>query len=126
MHTKLVPVSFLLLIFLGQIAGGIAADPAAPPKEDARRKPLPTHFGMLGVSDDQKEKLYALQDEYEVRMEKLREELRLLVRERDKKMEGLLTAGQKLRLKELRDQARQKAEEKAQEKAQEKPAPEAK
>lgn len=122
MHTKLAPASLLLVVFLAQITGGIAADPATPPKEEARHKPLPTYFGMLGVSDEQKEKLYAVQDEYETRLEKLREELKLMVRERDKKMESLLTAGQKLRLKELRDQARQKAEEKAQEK----PAAEAK
>ena len=88
-----------------------ATGDAAP--ED-RRSPLPNNFGKIAVSDEQRVKLYGIQDEYEAKIDVLQEQIRALIRERDAKMEIELTAGQKLRLKELREEARQKA---AQEKA---------
>lgn len=81
---------------------------AAAPADD-RHAPLPNNFGKIAVSDDQRVKLYAIQDEYEVKIDALQEQIKGLIRERDAKMEEELTAGQKLRLKELREEARQKA-----------------
>ncbi|MCA8999333.1 MAG: hypothetical protein KDA80_20230 [Planctomycetaceae bacterium] len=80
--------------------------------EKERRGPLPTYYGQIGVTDDQREKLYAVQDEYEVQLEALRQQLKKVVRERDQKMEELLTPGQQLRLKELREAAKARAERK--------------
>lgn len=105
--------SLLVCAVLGSLVTLVVAQPPATPSDPStqpRRKPLPTYFGMLGVSDEQRAQLYDVQDSYEQRLEKLRNELKELVRERDRKMETLLTSGQKLRLKELREAARAKAE----------------
>ncbi|SFI28194.1 hypothetical protein [Planctomicrobium piriforme] len=85
---------------------------AADEETSTRRKPLPTYFGMIGLNDGQRDQLYEMQDGYEVRIEKLREELKQLIKERDQKMETLLTSGQKIRLKELRNEAKANAQKK--------------
>ncbi|MGD9853823.1 MAG: hypothetical protein AB7U20_02635 [Planctomycetaceae bacterium] len=75
-------------------------------KQKELRGPLPSHFGRLGASDSQKEKLYAIQDSYEEKIAALRKQIEQLESDRDKSMEALLTPGQKLRLQELREEAR--------------------
>jgi Skp family chaperone for outer membrane proteins len=103
-----------LLIVTSWSITGQAADPAEPmAKTDERHKPLPANYGMLGITDDQRAELYAMQESYEARLDKLREDLKQLVAERDKKLEGLLTTAQRARLKELRADAKKKADEKA-------------
>ena len=112
---------FGLLVLVGANLRG--QDDAEPPanaaeaaksnaEDEKRRGPLPAYFGKIGVSDEQREKLYDIQDEYEARLEELRQQLKALVRERDAKLESLLTPGQKLRLKELREEARRRAQSK--------------
>lgn len=96
-----------------------AADGTAQAEQKTeRRGPLPFYFGKLGLSDEQKEKMYGIQDEYEVKLEALRQQIIQLEGERDQKLEAMLTPGQKLRLKELREEAAREAE--AKEKAGEK------
>lgn len=79
------------------------------PAAEQRRAPLPNNFGRIAVSDQQREALYAVQDEYAARIAELQRQVRTLVQERDTKMEAVLTPGQKLRLAELREEARQRA-----------------
>ena len=103
--------SLLVIGFAASSWWLIAAEPASPPSDQAERhKPLPTYYGMIGVSDQQRTKLYAIQDSYEEKLEALRTQLKQLIRERDQKMETLLTPGQKLRLKELRAAAKLRTE----------------
>lgn len=78
-----------------------------------QRGPLPAHFGRLGMSSEQKEKLYAIQESYEVKIAELRKQIVQLEAERDRTLETLLTPGQKLRLQELREEARVKQEQAA-------------
>ncbi|MCA9074679.1 MAG: hypothetical protein KDA93_06580 [Planctomycetaceae bacterium] len=73
------------------------------------RGPLPPHFGKLGMSDAQKEKVYSLQEAYEEQIEKLRKQIEQVETKRDAEIATLLTPGQKLRLKELLDEAAQEA-----------------
>src|SRR5690606_25207284 len=73
------------------------------------RGPLPTHFGKLGVGDEQRERLYAVDAEYAGRIEALQKQIAELEKERDARLEALLTPGQKLRLKELREEAAARA-----------------
>lgn len=98
------------------------SSPATDQTEDnERRPPLPRYFGQLGVSDKQRLDLQTIQEEYETKLQKLRTELKQLVNERDQKLEGLLTDGQKTRLTELRAAAiakRQAASRPAQPKSQ--------
>jgi len=71
------------------------------------RGPLPAHYGKLGMSDSQKEKVYAIQDSYEAQIEKLRKQIEQIEGKREAQIATLLTPGQKLRLKELREEAAQ-------------------
>lgn len=90
-----------------------AEKPVAGKKEEKpRRSPLPTHWGMIGVSDAQRDELHAVRDDYEPRLEALRKQLKALEDERETKMESILTPGQKLRLQELREEAKKRAAQK--------------
>lgn len=110
---------FTRLLLACVLVGGVAlqislvtAQEKAPQKAGAeeRRGLLPFYFGKLAVSDDQRDKLYALQGEYEKKLESLRAEIKRTEQERDRKMEELLTPGQKLRLQELREEAKRRGE----------------
>ncbi|MCA8992375.1 MAG: hypothetical protein KDA88_10370 [Planctomycetaceae bacterium] len=80
---------------------------AAEVKE--RRGPLPAMYGQLGMSDEQKEQAYDVMAKYDAEIDRLKEEMKLLLAERNKGIQALLTDGQKLRLKELQAAARKKA-----------------
>ncbi|MCA9081894.1 MAG: hypothetical protein KDA58_15140 [Planctomycetaceae bacterium] len=81
--------------------------PAAEPQE--RRGPLPFYYGKLGMSDEQKEKAYAVQESYDKKLDELKKQMKALLAERDQKLNELLTDGQKLRLEELLVEAKKKA-----------------
>jgi len=72
------------------------------------RGPLPFYFGKLGLSETQKDKLYAIQDAYDEKIAALEQQIEDLKNDRDKSMETLFTPGQTLRLQELREEARLK------------------
>jgi len=93
----------------------------AVPKEKPRGR-LPNLYGKLGVSDDQREKIYTIQAEYSAQIEELLTQLEDLRARRDRTVENVLTDGQKRRLHELRAEARQERERRAREKAAEKTA----
>lgn len=92
-------------------AGG--EDDAAKADKADYRGPLPFYFGKLGLEDAQKEKLYAIDDDYAAKIAEIEKQIQKLEEERDAKMETLLTPGQKLRLSELREAAAKKAEQEA-------------
>ena len=77
----------------------------APAAKKESRGPLPDFFGKLGVGEKQRKALYAIDNEYEAKIEVLEKQIAKLEAERDAKLEELLTPGQKLRLKELREEA---------------------
>lgn len=79
------------------------------PKTEQRRGPLPDNYGKIGMSDEQKEQAYKIQDEYDGKLEALKLEMKKLLAERDGKLMGLLTDGQKLRMQELQAAAKEKA-----------------
>ncbi len=86
----------------------VANIPAQESNSTAKAKAnnrLPFYFGKLGVDEDQRKKLYAVQDSYEAKLAALRKEMKDLLKQRDAEMQELLTPGQKLRLNELKAQA---------------------
>ncbi|MFG0331863.1 MAG: hypothetical protein ACF8TS_00750 [Maioricimonas sp. JB049] len=97
----------------GDVAQG-DAEPGNPDEQttdqEERRRPLPTYYGKIGVSDEQREQLYGIQEEYHTQIDALQRQIKQLLRERDERMEQLLTPGQKLRLQELREAARKRAQ----------------
>ena len=72
---------------------------------------VPAHFGQVGLSGTQKEKIYAVQSEYNDRIADLQKQIRELETRRDAEVESVLTPGQKKQVEELRAAARKRAAE---------------
>ncbi len=75
-----------------------------PPPEKATHK-LPTNYSKLGLTADQKKKIYALEDEYDPKIAALKKQIDDLTQEKKTKVHDVLTDEQKKRLKEIRDSA---------------------
>lgn len=90
------------------LAGGISAQESDSTAKAKRRGPLPSNFGKIGVDDEQRKKLYSVQESYQEKLAALRKEMKALLAQRDTEMEALLTPGQKLRLQELKAEAAKK------------------
>jgi hypothetical protein len=120
--------TFAVLLLVSALAA-LQSIPAQAPKPAgegaaAQEKPrgrLPAHYGKLGVSDVQREKIYIIQAEYDAQIDELLAQLEDLRARRDRTVESVLTDGQKHRLHELRSEARREREQRAQEKAADNP-----
>jgi Spy/CpxP family protein refolding chaperone len=85
--------------------------PGAVSDENSRpRGRLPNHFGKLGISDEQRTRIYAIQADYDGRVDALLAQIEELVADRDTDIDAVLTDGQRARLRELRAEARSKRE----------------
>ena len=94
---------------------GAAAQEAKP------RGRLPIYYGKLGVSEDQRDRIYTIQAQYDVQIDELLAQLEELRAKRDRAVESVLTAGQKQRLRELRAEAAREREKQDQSPAADKP-----
>lgn len=82
-----------------------------PSQNEARRfRRLPNHFGRLGLSDEQREKIYAVQVEYGQKIAALRRQIEELDHQRDEANRGVLTEEQRAKLDQLLAEARQRRE----------------
>jgi hypothetical protein len=63
---------------------------------------LPKGWKALGLSDQQKKNVYVLRAKYAAKRQALEEQLKALKDEETKALEGVLTEGQKARLKEVK------------------------
>ena len=79
--------------------------PANAVAKKASRGPLPAQYGKLGLSDEAKDELYLIDDEYDAKIEVLAAEIKELQIERDTKMQEKLTEAQRTQLKTLREAA---------------------
>ena len=98
----------IAVIAVGGMSPGPAAAQETPAKPAAKtdpRGPLPAQFGKLGISDEVKDELYQIHEEYDVQVKALAAQIKKLQAEKLAKMEVKLTPAQKTRLKELRDAA---------------------
>lgn len=89
-----------------------AAKAPAPAKAEAsgrraRAGQLPPYYRDV-VSDEQRQKIYAIQAEYNAQIAELEAKVAQLRRERDAKIEALLTPEQKKQIEDLRAAARTK------------------
>lgn len=85
--------------------------PAAAAEKKARRA-LPAHYSGL-VSEEQRAKIYAVQDKYESQIAALADQIKALQKQRESEIEAVLTAEQKKLLEKARADAKSKAEAKA-------------
>jgi hypothetical protein len=63
---------------------------------------LPAHFKKLGLSDDQTQKIYKIQANYNAKVDALAAQIKDLKTKEKQEVEDVLTDAQKARLKELR------------------------
>jgi Spy/CpxP family protein refolding chaperone len=98
--------AFALLGAMFVMSGGLIGQDA---KKDGKKDDppvkakgvLPTNWGKLGLSDDQKQQIYKIQNKYDEEIDKLDAKIKELKAARTKDMKGVLTADQKKRLEEI-------------------------
>lgn len=118
MRATLVP-AFLLVLALGCLGLAFIQDKKNPDKGDkdaakmkedeGKEEPraprlrgqLPMNYRKLSLSDEQTQKIYKIQAEYDDKIRELEDKIRKLKAEEKKAVEGVLTPGQKARLKEI-------------------------
>jgi hypothetical protein len=98
-------IGVLTLAFLSSslLLGG--DDPKKDPPPDKGTHKLPTNYSKLGLSADQKKKIFAIEDEYDPKIAALKKQIEDLTQEKRTKVHDVLTDEQKKRLKEIRDSA---------------------
>jgi Spy/CpxP family protein refolding chaperone len=87
-----------------------AGDKKAEAKKSGNR--LPANFGKLDLSDDQKTKIYAVQDTYDTQIDELTAKLKSLKEKQDTEIEAVLKPEQAKQLADLRAAAKKKNEDK--------------
>ena len=92
-----------LLMWCGLIAAVALLSAAAVTGQDkkAKNKQLPQNYGKLGLSDEQKKKIYAIQDEYGDKIADLAKQLDALRKKQREEMAAVLTDDQKEQLKKI-------------------------
>lgn len=84
------------------------AEKKAPKKA---RRAVPAYFGQVGLSGEQKEKIYAVQADYNGKIGDLKKQIAELTKKRNTEVEAVLTPDQKKQVDELRAAAKKKADE---------------
>lgn len=93
-------LAFVFTVGFGN--GSHGQEPKQPPKVEPKAKgQLPTYWTQLGLSADQKDKIYKLQAKYNADIDKLEEEIKTLKAKLAKERSDLLTAEQKKSLEEI-------------------------
>jgi hypothetical protein len=101
-------VSYLLCLFLAAAAQDKPKDKATdkptdkPAVEAPAKGTLPALWRKLGITDEQRARVYKVQADYRARKAALAKQLADLKKEERLKLEAILTDAQKARLKELR------------------------
>ena len=102
----------------GWLMGDDTKKPDDPKTEPPKTVPhtLPQYWKQLGLSDDQKKKIYSIEDEYTPQINELKKKIEKLQTEEKGKKYAVLTEDQKKRLKELIEKKVGGGEEKKEEK----------
>jgi hypothetical protein len=100
--------SWIILVSLAVVLGAVeqsatAAEGPAPVKKILGRKGrrLPAHYAQV-VDEQQREKIYKIQEEYQPKIDALQKQIDALKKERDDKISALLTADQKKQVEEAK------------------------
>ena len=87
------------------LGGLVVAEDKTPdtkaPAASHGRGSLPQHWGKLGLSDDQKQKVRAIRDQYRGQLNDLEQQIKELRKKERAEMEAVLTDAQKQRLREI-------------------------
>lgn len=95
--------AMLAVLMVGVVvASGSFGDDKKDDKTPVKVKgTLPANWSKLGLSDEQKQKVYAAQNEYRGKIADLEAKIKELKKHEREEMEKVLTDAQKARLKEL-------------------------
>lgn len=93
--------SVLLLVGGFVVADDKTPNTKAPAAASHGRGSLPTHWGRLGLSDDQKQKVRTIRDQYRAQLDDLDRQMKELRKKEHAEMEAVLTDSQKQRLREI-------------------------
>jgi hypothetical protein len=93
-------LTVLAVVLVGGLLMG--QDRKTTDKEPPPRGALPAHFKKLGLSDDQVKAVRKIRGDYRGRIEALKQQIADLQKEERTKLDQVLTAEQKARLRELR------------------------
>ena len=102
---------FSLAIAVGRPVFGAEADPDAKKAAVQKSKRTGTYrlppYHAKVVNDEQRDKIYKIQEEYGPRIKVLRDRLKMLLGERNQKIAAVLSPEQQEQVKEARARARQ-------------------
>lgn len=93
---------------------GAAKEATAEGQKKATKKGdnrVPPNFAKLDLTAAQREKLYAIDSEYDAKLEALKEQIKALSEKRDADSEAVLTPAQKERLAQVRAESKKKTAE---------------
>lgn len=96
---------------VGQEKSDTKAAPAKVAKKPAGR--LPAQYGKLGLSAEQRTKVYSVQANYKKQIDELQKQIDALKTKEDTEVEAVLTADQKKKLDELLAASKKAAEERS-------------
>jgi len=86
----------VLLLVLFVFATGLIAQPP-----DKIKGQLPPNWGKLGLSDEQRQKVYRIQADYRKKIEALEQEIEKLKKKQLEEMTGVLSPDQRKKLAEI-------------------------
>ncbi len=93
---------------VGQEKSASKPTPAKVAKKPAGR--LPAHYGKLGISTEQRTKIYGVQASYKKQIDDLQKQIDDLKAKQDAEVEAVLTPDQKKKLDEILAEAKKAAE----------------
>ena len=99
---------------LAQDAGKGAAKGKGEEKKAAKKAEgrLPSNYGKVGLTDEQRKKVYDIQDRYEVEIKELEKKLADVKAKQAAEYEAVLTGNQKESLRTLNEETKNKASKK--------------
>ncbi len=95
----------------GKSAKAEKGDAAKGKKKGSSVDRLPAPYGKIGLSEEQRKKIYDIQNKYEPQIDELEKKIEDLKKQQAAEVETVLTANQKAELVNLRDEAKKKAAE---------------
>lgn len=110
-----VSVTFVVAV-LWSVHNGFSQEKTAKDAEKGKKAAaetkgrLPNNYGQVGLSEEQRNKIYALQAKYNGDIEKLEAQIMQLTTQRDMEIFAVLTPEQKTKFNELRDAAKKKTD----------------
>jgi len=91
---------FAMLAIATSLVVALAAS-ADEPKTTPKGRQLPQNWGKIGLSEEQKDKLYTILADFRFKVEELNKQISELKKKERDALETVLTDGQKTRLKEI-------------------------